>query len=173
MVGGRPRRSSPRAPHRARGRAGRPGGGLSPHRSAGSSSSAIGLPGEENRGLAQDLALFPQIPDLTTQLSKLVAFSGGQPVGAAASVKIRLLHPLADRGLGQVQLSGDLTGRLAGAADQLNDFSLVLRREESSGAWHRTPISRAAPSSWVSTKPGQLQIGAVGGPGKRLDGVAE
>src|SRR5215203_5246828 len=87
MVGGRPRRSSPRAPHRARGRAGRPGGGLSPHRSAGSSSSAIGLPGEENRGLAQDLAFFTQIPDLTTQLSQLVALGGGEAVRTATGVQ--------------------------------------------------------------------------------------
>jgi hypothetical protein len=56
----------------------------------------------------------------------------------------------------QVQLAGDLADGLAGAADELDDLSLVLRREEPAWSWHRTPISRAKPSSWVSTKPGQL-----------------
>jgi hypothetical protein len=68
-----------------------------------------------------------------------------------AGVQVSLADPLADRGLGQVQLPGDLADRLAGAADQLDDFSLVLRREEPAWSWQRTPISRAKPSSWLST----------------------
>jgi hypothetical protein len=86
----------------------------------------------------------------------------GQSIGAVASVQVSLADPLADRGLGQVQLSGDLAHRLAGAADQLDDLSLVLRRKEPAWSWHRTPISRAGPSSWVSTKPGQLQLRSCG-----------
>jgi integrase len=76
---------------------------------------------------------------------------------AVAGVQLSLADPLADRGLGQVQLPGDLADGLAGATDELDDLSLVLRREEPAWSWHRTPISRAGPSSWVSTRPGQLQ----------------
>jgi hypothetical protein len=75
---------------------------------------------------------------------------------AVAGVQLSLADPLADRGLGQVQLPGDLADGLAGATDELDDLSLVLRREEPAWSWHRTPISRAGPSSWVSTRPGQL-----------------
>jgi hypothetical protein len=90
----------------------------------------IGLPGEENRGLAQDLALLAQVPVLTPQPAQLLTLAADQPVGAPASIKIGTLDPLADRGLGQAQLLGDLSGRLARAADQLDDLGLVLRREE-------------------------------------------
>ena len=47
-----------------------------------------------------------------------------------AGVQIGLADPLANRGLGQVQLAGDLADRPAGRADQLDDLGLVLRREE-------------------------------------------
>jgi hypothetical protein len=49
-----------------------------------------------------------------------------------------VLDPLADRRLGQVQLSVDLADHLAGGTDQLDDFSfsLVLRREEPAWSWH-------------------------------------
>jgi len=93
----------------------------------------IGLPGEENRGLAEDLAFFTQIPDLTTQLSQLVALGGGEAVRTAAGVQVGLADPGPDRGLGQIQLAGDLADHLAGRADQLDDFSVVLGREEPSG----------------------------------------
>jgi hypothetical protein len=73
----------------------------------------IGLPGEENRGLAQDLALLTQLPDLTTQPAQLLTLGGGEAVAAPAGIQVGALDPLADRGLGQVQFSGDLTGRLA------------------------------------------------------------
>ena len=75
---------------------------------------------------------------------------------AVAGVQVSLADPLSDRGLGQVQLPGDLADRLAGAADQLDDLSLVLRREEPAWSWQLTASSRAKPSSWVSTRPGQL-----------------
>jgi hypothetical protein len=78
--------------------------------------------------------LLTQIPDLTTQPAQLITLGSGEAVGAPAGVEVGALDPLADRGLGQVQLSGDLADRLAGGADQLDDFSLVLRREEPSGA---------------------------------------
>jgi transposase len=118
-----------------------------------------GLPGEENRGLAEDLALLPQLPILPAQPAQLITLDAGEAIATATCVQISLANPLTNSGLGQVQLPGDLADRLAAASDQLDDFSLVLRREEPSGAWHRTPISRAEPSSWVSTKPGQLQAG--------------
>jgi hypothetical protein len=61
---------------------------------------------------------------------------GGEAVAAPAGIKVGALDPLADRGLGQVQFSGDLAGRFAGGADQFDDFSLVLRREEPAWSWH-------------------------------------
>ena len=113
------------------------------------------------RGLAEDLALLAQIPILPAQAAQLVALDAGEAMATATWVQIGLANPLTNSGLGQVQLPGDLADRLAAAADQLDDFSLVLRREEPSGAWHRTPISRAEPSSWVSTRTGQLHPAPV------------
>jgi hypothetical protein len=156
-----PTRRSQRVPHRARGTTGRPGGVLSPPRSAGSNSPAIGLPGEENRGLPEDFTLLAQVPDLTAQPAQLLALGRGEAVAAPASVQVGALDLLADRGLGQVQLTGDLADRLTRAVNQLDDLGLVLRREEPAWSWHRTPISRAGPSSWVSTRPDQLQVGAA------------
>jgi hypothetical protein len=80
---------------------------------------------------------------------------------AVAGVQVSLADPLADRGLSQIQLPGDLPDRLAGAADQLDDLSLALRREEPAWSWHRTPISRGRASSWVSTRPGYHQGGQM------------
>jgi hypothetical protein len=67
-----------------------------------------------NRGLAEDLALLTQLPDLTTQPAQLITLGGGAAVAAPAGIQVGALDPLADRGLGQVQLSGDLADRLAG-----------------------------------------------------------
>ena len=114
-AGATPRRSSRRVPHPARDIAGRPGGVASPRRSAGSSSPVTGLPGEENRGLAQDLALLAQIPVLPAQPAQLLALDGGEAIAAATCVQIGLADPLTNSGLGQVQLPGDLADRLAGA----------------------------------------------------------
>jgi hypothetical protein len=78
-------------------------------------------------------SLLTQIPDLTTQPAQLITLGGREAVAAPAGVEVSALDPLADRGLGQVEPSGDLADRLASHADQLDDFSLVLRREEPSG----------------------------------------
>jgi hypothetical protein len=51
----------------------------------------------------------------------------GQAVAASAGIKVGAADPFADGGLGQVERAGDLACRLAGAADQLDDFALVLR----------------------------------------------
>jgi hypothetical protein len=62
----------------------------------------IGLPGEENRGLAEDLALLAQLPVLAAQPPQLLTLGRGQSIGAVAGVQVSLADPLADRGLGQV-----------------------------------------------------------------------
>jgi hypothetical protein len=62
------RRSSPRAPCTA----GRQDAVLSPPRSAGTSSALIGLPGEGNRRLAQDLLLLTKQRHLTPQPAQLL-----------------------------------------------------------------------------------------------------
>ncbi|GAA3833623.1 hypothetical protein GCM10022206_84850 [Streptomyces chiangmaiensis] len=46
-----------------------------------------------------------------------------------ARVDLGLLHPVAHRGLGQVEVLGDLTDRAVTAPAQLDDLALVLRRE--------------------------------------------
>ena len=73
-----------------------------------------GLPGEETRGLAQDLALFPQLPDLTAKPAQLITLDAGEAIATATCVQIGLANPLPNSGLGQVQLPGDLADRLAG-----------------------------------------------------------
>jgi hypothetical protein len=72
----------------------------------------------------------------THEPQQLLALAGSEAVGAPASVQVGTLDPLAHRGLGQVQLASDLPNRLAGAADQLDDLGLVLRRKEPAWSWH-------------------------------------
>ena len=52
------------------------------------------------RGLAQDLSLLTQVPDLTAQPAQLITLGGGEAVGAPAGIQVGALDPLADRGLG-------------------------------------------------------------------------
>jgi len=49
-----------------------------------------GLPGEENRSLAQDLALLAQVPILPAQAAQLVALDGGEAIATATCVQIGL-----------------------------------------------------------------------------------
>jgi hypothetical protein len=97
-----PRRSSRRVPHPARVSAGRPSGVASPRRSAYNSSPVIGLPGEENRSLTQDLPLFAEIPVLTAQPAQLLTLVAREPVGTPAGIEVSVADPLTNRGLGQV-----------------------------------------------------------------------
>ena len=73
-----------------------------------------GLPCEENRGLAEDLTLLAQIPILPAQAAQLITLDAGEAIATATGVQIGLANPLPNRGLGQVQLPGDLADRLAG-----------------------------------------------------------
>src|ERR687898_564626 len=66
--------------------------------------------------------LFPPPQD-----GQLLAFGTGQPaVTARAAVPFGLAHPLADRGLGQVEVPGDLPDRAVTALAQLDDLGLEL-----------------------------------------------
>jgi hypothetical protein len=65
-------------------------------------------------------------PAATGQLGPLVT---GQPVAAAALVQLRLLHPLPDRGLGQVVVLRHLTDRPITPPRGRHDIGLELRRE--------------------------------------------
>jgi hypothetical protein len=97
-------------PHPARGTAGRPRGVACPPRSADRNSPVTGLPScEENRGLAEDLTLLAQLPDLTAQPPQLITLGDGEAIATATCVQLSLADPLTNRGLGQVQLPGDLT----------------------------------------------------------------
>ena len=93
-AGARSRRSSPRVPHPARDIAGRPGGVASPRRSTGNSSPVTGLPCEENRGLAEDLALLAQIPILPAQAAQLITLDSGEAIATTTCVQIGLANPL-------------------------------------------------------------------------------
>ena len=86
-----------------------------------------------NRRLAQDLALFTQVPVLAAQPAEFVTLGRGEAIVAAAGIQVGALDPLLARGLGQLQFLGDLADRLAGRADQLNDLGLVLRRKNRRG----------------------------------------
>jgi hypothetical protein len=50
-----------------------------------------------NRGLAQDLALLTQIPDLTTQPAQLITLAGGEAIAAPAGIQVGALEALTDR----------------------------------------------------------------------------
>jgi hypothetical protein len=59
-----------------------------------------------------------------------LAFGAGQPaVAPRPGVPLGLAHPLPDRGLGQIEVAGDLPDRAVTALAQLNDLGLELGRE--------------------------------------------
>jgi hypothetical protein len=115
-----------------------------------------GLPGEETRGLAQDLALLTQLPDLTTQPGQLITLGDGEAVGAPAGVEVGVLDPLTDRGLGQP--SSLATWPAVLPVVPIGPTTSALH----SGGKNRRGVAsdshlEGRPSSWVSTQPGQLQ----------------
>jgi hypothetical protein len=71
----------------------------------------------------------PQPPILPPQLGQLRALVAGQAPVAGPGVALGLLHPLAHRGLGQVEVLRDLTHRPVPALAQLNDLRLELSSE--------------------------------------------
>jgi hypothetical protein len=159
-------------PHPARDTTGRPNGVRSRRRSAGSSSPVIGLPGEEHRGLAQDLALLPQIPDLTTQppsssRSPVLRPSLRRPASRSAG----LTH---SRTAVSVKSSSLATCPTVLPVVRINSTTSALdsdgKNRRGRDTW--TPHSRARPSSWVSTRPGQLQLGRNGIEATRCKTVA-
>src|SRR5215203_6016492 len=89
-----------------------------------------GLLREESRGSLEDLHVAAQPLILPPQGGQLVAFGAGQPaITAAPGIAFGLADPLADRGLGQVEVAGDLPDRAVTALAQLHDLGLELRRE--------------------------------------------
>src|SRR5215472_10058901 len=87
-----------------------------------------GSPCEESRRPLEDLHVLPQPPVLPPQLRQLLTFLGGQAtVADRPGIPPGLLHPFADRGLGQVEVAGDLADRPVPALAQLDDLGLELR----------------------------------------------
>src|SRR5215203_6127022 len=89
-----------------------------------------GLLREESRGSLEDLHVAAQPLVLPPQGGQLVAFGAGQPaITAAPGIAFGLADPFADRGLGQVEVAGDLPDRAVTALAQLHDLGLELGRE--------------------------------------------
>jgi hypothetical protein len=74
--------------------------------------------------------LHPQPSVLTLELPQPGALLGGQPLGLAP-VDAILAHPVAQRGVVDAQLPGDLGDRPAGGSDQLDRVALELLGEPS------------------------------------------
>jgi hypothetical protein len=107
-----------------------------------------GLPGEENRGLTEDLALLAQLPILPAQAAQLLTLDAGEAIATATCVQIGLANPLPNRGLGQVQLPGDLADRLAGVRISSTTSALY------SGGKNRRGRGIGLPSRGQSPHPG-------------------
>src|SRR5215211_5485515 len=89
-----------------------------------------GLLREERRGSLEDLHVFAQLPVLPAQRRQLLPLGAGQPaITAAPGIAFGLTHPLPDRGLGQVEVAGDLPDRAVTLLAQLDDLGLELGRE--------------------------------------------
>src|SRR5512133_2993189 len=89
-----------------------------------------GLLREESRGPLQDLHIATQPPVLPPQRRQLLALRAGQPAVATRSgVSFGLAHPRSHRGLGQIEVPGDLPDRAVTALAQLHDLGLELGRE--------------------------------------------
>src|SRR5215204_5089386 len=81
-------------------------------------------------GSLEDLHVAAQPLVLPPQGGQLVAFGAGQPaVAAIAAVPFDLPDPFADRGLGQIEVAGDLPDRAVTLLAQLNNLGLELGRE--------------------------------------------
>src|SRR5215211_7398263 len=92
---------------------------------------------EESRGALEDLHVLAQPPVLPPQHGELLALLAGQPaVATRAGVPLGLAHPLAHRGLGQIEVPGDLPDRAVTTLAQLNDLGLELCGERPSRARH-------------------------------------
>ncbi len=85
--------------------------------------------GEESRCPLEDLHIFPQSAVLPPQRGKLVTFRGGQPVRTGTGVDVGLPNPVANRGLGQIEVSGYLADRPVPTPADLDDLRLELRPE--------------------------------------------
>jgi len=78
----------------------------------------------------EDLHILPQPLVLPAQGRQLLALRTGQPaVATPHGVPLGLAHPLPDRSLSQVEVSGDPPDRAVTALAQLDDLGLELRRE--------------------------------------------
>src|SRR5439155_2744371 len=116
------------ASRRAPCRAGRCDALPSPPRSASTSSLLIGLPREEKRRLAQDLALLAQDAILTPQPTQLLPLLARQPLTLPA-VDLRLQHPAPQRLRRDLQLVGDRSKRATTRPIQPHRLLPELRRE--------------------------------------------
>src|SRR4029077_8351449 len=84
----------------------------------------------ESRRPLEDLHVLAQPAVLPPQLREFLLLGARQPaVLAGPGVTLILLHPLADRGLGQVKVLRDLAHRPVAALAQIDDLGLELRGE--------------------------------------------
>lgn len=72
----------------------------------------VGLQGVPGRDFCKDLPFFPESLVLSAQCFEFLSFSRGQAVVATSRISIRLLHPVADRLGGRLELTSQgLWGR--------------------------------------------------------------
>src|SRR5271155_4116117 len=117
----------------------------------------LALPREPGCRLCQDVALLTQAMVLTSKARQLLPLGARRPVNALAGVPLGLLHPSGNRLRGRLELTRQLLGR-ASRSHQIDHLSPELRRISSSITRHQTPQKS---TSRVSTKPGQLHLGAT------------
>src|SRR6516225_3418744 len=88
-----------------------------------------GLLCEESCCPTEDLDVLPQAAVLVAQLGELLPLGRRQAVAARARVPLGLLDPLADRGLGQVEVPGHLPDGAVAALAGGHDLGLELGTE--------------------------------------------
>jgi hypothetical protein len=97
---------------------------------------------------------------LAPQSGQLLAFGGGE-AAALAAVDVGALHPLTDRGLGEIEVAADLSDALPGRAHQGDDLGLVLVSELSTfPSSHLDLLCGVFPTSWWSALSGHAQAPA-------------
>ncbi len=85
---------------------------------------------------SEDLALFPQNPDLATQAMNLSVLLRRQPIGPLPAIQLVLLHPRVERLLRDSKIFCDPGTRLTRLPNQPNGFLTELPRIWRARLWH-------------------------------------
>lgn len=94
---------------------------------------SVALTGRIPGGPLEDVDVLKQTAVLPPQCGQFLAFAAGQAV-PLARIDLGLLRPVTHRGLGRIEVLGDLTDRAVTASAQLDDLRLELGRERATRA---------------------------------------